>query len=372
MSESRESRHGHVGPRHRKIWFLGIISLYCAAFSAAFGITSLIYRFTGSPTELLRHLFSGIVAMLIIMTVANIILHLRGGPRQDDFQDAHNHISTALAQVAMGNFNVLIDPEIVGGHNKIAEAFNKMAQSLGTMESMRQDFISNVSHEIQSPLTSISGFAALLQKNGLSDDERQKYAMIIEAESKRLSSLSDNLLKLSTLDNDKTPLNNKEFRIDKQLEHIALTLEPQWSAKNITLEADLDKLVFYGDEELLSQVWMNLLHNAIKFTPEGGQINIALTLDVDSVSVKITDTGVGISPEDQMHIFERFYKADKARDRSLGGNGLGLSLVKKFVELHKGSISVESEVGKGTVFSVTLPKIITPVYTPFKCSLPSV
>ena len=341
-------------PNHNQVWIVVILFGYCIAFITAYWITALIYSFTGSPPEVLRHLISGIVAIAIMMFIARLIFHARGGSHQDGYNRNHLQITEALAQIAQGNFDVLLEPNPLSPHNDMAEAFNDMARNLGTLESMRQDFISNVSHEIQSPLTSIAGFAALLQKGDLPDDERQKYAAIIEAESKRLSSLSDNLLKLSTLDNDKTPLNKQEFRLDKQLEHIALTLEPQWSAKNLTLEADLDKLTAYGDEDLLSQAWMNLLHNAIKFTPEGGQISLSLTSDGKLVTVKISDNGVGIAPKDQMHIFERFYKADKARDRALGGNGLGLSLVKKIVELHGGKINIESEIGKGSAFIIQL------------------
>ena len=339
----------------RILWVFLLFLAYCMAFAAAYGITLFIYRFTGRPPEIFTHLFTGILAVSLIVVIAQLILHIRGNPRHENYRSNHNQITDALAQIAMGNFNVLLDTNDHGWHNDLAEAFNEMARNLGTLETMRQDFISNVSHEIQSPLTSISGFAALLKKTDLPDEQREKYAEIIEIESKRLSSLSDNLLKLSSLDNDKLPLNKQDFRLDKQLEHIALTLEPQWSAKNLTLEADLQKLIVYGDEDLLSQVWMNLLHNSIKFTPDGGQINITLTADNESASVKITDTGAGIAPEDQIHIFERFYKVDKARDRSLGGNGLGLSLVKKIVELHGGSVAVESKIHKGTAFQIFLP-----------------
>ena len=342
---------------HKRIF--GIFSLllaYCAAFAAGYGITAFIYRFTGQPPEILRHLFSGIVAVMIIMLGWRVLLQIGGrGSHRKDVKDTHDILTDTLAQIAQGKFDVLLDPGNVGMFNELAESINDMAQSLGTLETMRQDFISNVSHEIQSPLTSIGGFATLLKKNDLSDAERQRYAEIIEAESKRLSSLSDNLLKLSSLDNNKVSLAIKEFRLDKQLEHIALTLEPQWSAKNITLEADLPKLVVSGDADLLSQLWMNLLHNAVKFTPEGGQISVVLTSGEKGATVIISDTGVGISPDDQIHIFERFYKADKARDRSLGGNGLGLSLAKKIVELHGGEIVVKSEIGKGTVFEIVLP-----------------
>ncbi|MCL2158604.1 MAG: HAMP domain-containing histidine kinase [Oscillospiraceae bacterium] len=353
--DKNDPNHNKFWSNHNQFWIVVIFAGYLAAFVAAYLISALIYGFTGSPPELMRHLISGIIAMAIMMFVARLIFYLRGGSRRDEYNKNHMQITEALAQIAQGNFDVLLEPNPQSPHNDMTRAFNEMAQSLGTLESMRQDFISNVSHEIQSPLTSIGGFAALLQKDELPDDERRRYATVIEAESKRLSSLSDNLLKLSSLDIDKMPLSKTKFRLDKQLERIALTLEPQWSAKKLLLEADMQKLTVCGDEDLLSQVWMNLLHNAIKFTPEGGQINIALAADNKSACVKVSDTGVGIAPDDQMHIFERFYKADKSRDRALGGNGLGLSLVKKIVELHGGRIAVESEIGKGTAFAVSLP-----------------
>ena len=344
--------------RKRHSGIFGIIALftaYCAAFAASYGITGLIYRFTGQPHDILKHLFTGLLAVILILLGWRIILTFGGGTHhQKDILNIHDTLTGTLRQIAQGNFDVLLDPKKVGFFNDLAEAINDMAQNLGTLETMRQDFITNVSHEIQSPLTSIGGFAALLQKDSLPDDERRRYAAIIEAESKRLSSLSENLLKLSSLDNNKTPLIKNEFRLDKQLERIALTLEPQWSAKALTVEADLQKLTMYGDEDLLSQMWLNLLHNAIKFTPEGGQVDIALSTDGESTIVRISDTGIGIAAEDQVHIFERFYKVDKARDRSIGGNGLGLSLVKKIIELHDGGITVESETGKGTVFQIVL------------------
>jgi signal transduction histidine kinase len=230
-----------------------------------------------------------------------------------------------------------------------------MARELGSMEKLRQDFISDVSHELQSPLTSIAGFAALLQKDGVSGEDVSHYAAIIETESRRLSKLSDNLLRLSTLEAGVTPLETREFRLDKQLENILLMLEPQWAGKNLSPEASLAKLSVSGNEALLSQVWINLLHNAIKFTPEGGTIHVQLTMDNGQWTVTVADSGIGIPEEAQIHIFERFYKADKSRDRALGGNGLGLSLVKKIVELHGGRVAVVSAKGKGAAFTVTIP-----------------
>lgn len=262
----------------------------------------------------------------------------------------------AMNKIASGDFNVLVKTNELDPFNEVADNFNKMAKELGSLEKLRQDFISDVSHEIQSPLTSISGFAALLKKGNLSESQISHYANIIETESRRLSKLSENLLRLSNLEAEDNNLNLKKYQINKQIESILLMLEPQWSVKNINLDVSLEETIICGDEDLLSQVFINLLNNAIKFTPENGNIGVNLSSDENSIVCKISDTGIGISPQDQLRIFERFYKADKSRDRSLGGNGLGLSIVKKIIDLHGGKISLTSEIGKGTKFTVTLPK----------------
>jgi signal transduction histidine kinase len=295
-------------------------------------------------------MLSAVTGTLILFVVFGSAMSLLRRSQLKNMNDMHRALTETLNEIANGNFNVLVETDPHAPHNDIAEAMNEMARKLGTLETMRQDFISNVSHEIQSPLTSIGGFAKLL-KESAADGQSRHYADVIIAESERLSSLSDNLLKLSTLDNNKIPLNRTDFRLDKQLETVALTLEPQWSAKHIELSCALSKSSVNADAELLSQVWINLLVNAIKFTPEGG----AIQLTIDNGQVTIRDTGAGISDEDKIHIFERFYKADKARDRGLGGNGLGLAIVKKIVELHGGRISVTSTLGKGTAFEISLP-----------------
>jgi Signal transduction histidine kinase len=262
----------------------------------------------------------------------------------------------AMNKMASGDFNVLVKTNELDPFNEVADKVNRMAKELGSLEKLRQDFISDVSHEIQSPLTSISGFASLLKKGNLSEDKVLHFANIIEAESKRLSKLSENLLRLSNLESEENKLSLKKYQMNKQIESILLMLEPQWSSKNITLDVSLEETIICGDEDLLSQVFINLLNNAIKFTPENGNIGVRLSSDEKGIECKISDTGIGISPQDQLRIFERFYKVDKSRDRSLGGNGLGLSIVKKIIELHEGGISLESEIGKGTEFTILLPK----------------
>ncbi|MTI56671.1 MAG: sensor histidine kinase [Geosporobacter ferrireducens] len=327
-------------------------------FAVGYSITSMIYHWTGTPPEFWAHVISGLVGMILIVCVASIsrLIASRYSKGIRQHHVLQSQILNAMTRIAQGDFDVFIDAHDDYLHNDMVDGINKIAKELGSMEQLRQDFISNVSHEIQSPLTSISGFAALLKNTALTDEQKNHYLGIIEAESKRLSALSDNLLKLSALETGGEPLSSMEFRLDKQLEEVVLMLEPQWNVKGIELEVDLERVTAQGDEGMLSQVWVNLLHNAIKFTPEGGVIRVILKSDQVNICCRITDTGIGIAPEDQIHIFERFYKVDKSRDRAHGGNGLGLSLAKKIVELHEGQITTQSEIGKGTTFTITLPK----------------
>ena len=324
--------------------FIGVFLLATLSVAAGYGVLS-FFELPG----LWQTVFSLWIGILIL-AMFGFLMHIIGKGSHDKCDRLqHDTLLDALAKIAQGDFSVFVRTDNLI-HTELVDAVNTMAKNLGNLETMRQDFISNVSHEIQSPLTSIGGFASLLKKDDLSVDERRRYSGIIEAESKRLSSLSDNLLKLSSLDSN-TIIKNS-FRLDKQLSNIMLTLEPQWSAKNLIIEADLQKCTIEGDEDLLSQVWVNLLVNAIKFTPDYGTVCVSIIEN----TIKIADTGIGISKDDLPHIFERFYKVDKSRDRSLGGNGLGLSLAKKIVELHVGTITAQSEPEKGTEFTILLPK----------------
>ena len=230
-----------------------------------------------------------------------------------------------------------------------------MAVELNQMEQMRQEFISNVSHEIQSPLASISGFAKVLKRSELTPEERERYLTIIETESLRLAHLSDNLLKLTSIESDHYPFEAKTYRLDQQIRKIILSCEPQWVAKSLELDVSLDEVEVFADEELMNQVWINLINNSIKFTPSGGSVTIQLRQYGEKAEVTVADTGLGICEEDQEYIFERFYKADKSRNRTPGGSGLGLSIAKKIIEMHKGTIDVQSKIDKGTTFSIALP-----------------
>lgn len=268
------------------------------------------------------------------------------------------HIINTIESIAKGDYKAQVPHHLRFEDDEfkvLVSSINNMATQLNELETMRQEFISNVSHEIQSPLTSIRGFARALQDPSLSAATRLHYQQIIENESMRLSKLSENLLKLTSLESDHHPFHPQPYRLDLQLKHIILAAEPQWHAKKLEIEAELPEQYIEADQDMLSQVWINLLHNSIKFTSEGGTIYFDLQLVNDLVQVQITDNGVGMDVETQQRIFERFYKADKSRNREAGGNGLGLSIVKRIIDMHQGNIEVASVIGEGTTFTVTLP-----------------
>lgn len=263
-----------------------------------------------------------------------------------------------IQKIAKGDFSVKIrnEEKYDGEIGVLVKSINDMTDELNAMEKMRQEFVSNVSHEIQSPLTSIKGFARALQDDNLSEEKRKHYLTIIETETTRLSKLSQNLLKLTLLESEEYTPEKVNYRLDQQLKQIVLNSEPLWDEKEIELDLDLEKVHITADQESMSQVWINLIHNSIKFTPSGGTITIQLKEYGTLVEVRIRDSGIGISEEQKQHIFERFYKADSSRNRAYGGSGLGLAIVKKVLDLHQGEIKVESEEEKGTEFIVCIPK----------------
>ncbi len=264
-------------------------------------------------------------------------------------------LNKATQEVAKGNFDIQVVNKSSDEVGQLTKSFNKMIQELKRIEYLRKDFINSVSHEFKTPLASIQGFAKLLQKGNLSEEERQEYADIIVEETARLSRLSSNILRLSSLDNQEIIDKRTLFSLDEQIRKTILLLEPEWSKKNISFDLDLDELQYQGDEELLQQVWINLLNNAVKFSHENGTINLRLSKTASAVKVEISDSGIGMSEETVLRIFERFYQGDSAHSRD--GNGLGLSLVKRILDLCNGNINVKSTLNEGSTFTVELPLI---------------
>lgn len=265
-------------------------------------------------------------------------------------------LNEATKSMAKGNFDVELPTNRKDEIGVLSVSFNQMAKELGKLDRMRRDFVSNVSHEIGTPLTSIIGFTKALKQKQLNEESRLRYLTIIEEESERLSRLSQNLLRLSRLQHDKQPLKVSTFRLDEQLRSVIIALEPHWAAKEIEIDLNLEPLTVQADEDLLSQVWINLLSNSIKFTPVNGKIQIdAITKDSQK-TVSISDNGIGIPEEEQMDIFKPFHKVDRARNSSVKGNGLGLSIVKQIIDMHQGRIQVSGKLGTGATFEVTLPQ----------------
>ncbi|PEX82145.1 two-component sensor histidine kinase [Bacillus cereus] len=293
---------------------------------------------------------AGFVFIVLIWTLIGIVMR----PKREAMIWT---IIEPIQKIAKGDFSVKIrnEEKYDGEIGVLVKSINDMTDELNAMEKMRQEFVSNVSHEIQSPLTSIKGFARALQDNNLSEGKRKHYLTIIETETTRLSKLSQNLLKLTLLESEEYTPERMTYRLDQQLKQIVLNSEPLWAEKEIELDLDLEKVQITADQESMSQVWINLIHNSIKFTPSGGTITIQLKKHETVVEVRIHDSGIGISEEQKQHIFERFYKADSSRNRAYGGSGLGLAIVKKVLDLHQGEIKVESEEGNGTGFIVRIP-----------------
>ena len=337
---------------------ISTIAIVAVAVTLAFFLTASFYAHAGwTPPAVVVQIVNTALGMGLIITtvlISGLWFHRQ---RRGPFAE----IIDALQRIAKGDFSTRLDDthQSRGAVGELVQTVNDMALRLDQMEKMRQEFISDVSHEIQSPLTSIRGFAAALKQNDLGDEERRHYLDIIEAESTRLSKLSANLLKLASLESDQTKFEPKLYRLDTQIRNLILASETQWTGKQLEMEVVLEEASITADEDLLSQVWINLIHNSIKYTPKGGSVRVTLHSRGDRIEVSIADNGIGIPSEDQPRIFERFYKADKSRRPSEGGSGLGLAIAKKAVELHRGTIAVRSRLGAGAVFTVELPVRLT-------------
>ncbi len=265
----------------------------------------------------------------------------------------------AAERIAKGDFNVHIQETFDENSDfgRLQHAFNHMAAELGGIEMFSKDFINNFSHEFKTPIASLRGFAHQLQAGGLSPEEEREYIRIIATESDRLSGMATNILLLSKLENQAIVTDRTEFYLDEQIRTCVLLLEKQWADRDIELNIDLDEVKYCFNEDMLSHVWLNLLSNAFKFTPQGGTVSCSLHATSDTVTVTVSDTGEGMSEAVRSHIFEKFYQGDTSHTGA--GNGIGLTIVARILELCGGRIDVESTQGKGSSFTVSLPVTIS-------------
>ena len=262
------------------------------------------------------------------------------------------NLMDGLRAVAGGDYSVRLKTDKHQLLDDLCEDFNRMTEELQSVRTLREDFVNSYSHEFKTPLISIRGFAKLLQNPDLSAEQRATYAGTIARESERLAAMSTHILELTQYENTEIVSGKTLYSLDEQLRRCIHQQERSWLQKGLTVEGDLDRVDYYGNEELVEHIWSNLIANAIRFTPAGGQITVVLRREPGAVSVAVSDTGIGMDAETQRHIFDKFYRGEQGSDSR--GNGLGLSIVRRAVELCGGTVEVFSRPGEGATFTVTL------------------
>lgn len=259
-----------------------------------------------------------------------------------------------IYEIAGGNYEARVNIKHPEDFKELADSINRMAEEIGSVEMLRSDFVSNFSHEFKTPIVSIRGFARLLKYEELTIEEQEEYLDIIVAESERLSELSTKVLELTKLEKQAILSELKIYNVSEQIRLVVALLEQKWFHRNIEFAIEEKEVEVYGNEELLQQVWINLIDNAIKFSPDYGLIEISIKEEVEYVMVRIRDQGSGMDENTTKHIFDKFYQGDTSHTEQ--GNGLGLAIAARVVSLHKGSLYVEETGENGSCFAVCLLK----------------
>ena len=348
----RRNKGKKENPPARLLWtmFLLVLGLVVVYATLALGIYSLVQqlvRLDESDYTLLWPIL--ILSVSAIVGTLLAIFIFRG------YLAPLSRLMTATQAVAAGDYSVRV--ELRGARGEVAEyirSFNKMAEDLGSVELLQSDFVNTFSHEFKTPLISIRGFAKLLQSSDLTEQQRRTYTDTIVRQSERLAAMSTHILELTQYESTEIVSGKTVYSLDEQLRQCIHQQERSWLQKGLTVEGDLDPADYYGNEELVEHIWSNLISNAIRFTPAGGQITVVLRKGEDEITVSVSDTGIGMDEETQRHNFDKFYRAEPYPDSR--GNGLGLSIVQRAVELCGGRIEVFSRPGKGSTFTVTLSR----------------
>lgn len=342
------------GKRHR----IGLTLLFSLVMFLFFLLTAVIVaamsyllyasgwfgRFAGH-----RLLIPVLIALFACIVIGTVISLLFG---RIPLRPVRQAVS-AMNELAGGDFSVRLRLEHPREFRELAGGFNRMAEELGGIEILRSDFVNNFSHEFKTPIVSIKGFAELLRRGDLTEEERKEYLDIVIEESTRLSALATNVLNLSKVESQSILADTQRFNLGEQIRRCVLMLEPKWDARRIDLSAQIDDALVDGAEELLAQVWINLFDNAIKFTPEGGSVAVWLITSGAEAVFTLKDSGCGMGEETMRRMYDRFYQGDTSH--AAPGNGLGLTLARRILALHGGSIECESVLGEGTAFTVRLP-----------------
>lgn len=347
--------------------FKGIYSYLLFFFLVAFLVTCTMMLFISVLTDSLnitlnheniglaaRLTFGNVVLLSFLFTVIDAIR------RKFTTEKMTKHIAEAAKKLVQGDFSVRIEPISALSADEsfieIIDCFNTMAEELAGVETLRTDFIENVSHEMKTPLSVMQNYGMLLQIPDLEESKRMEYAKGVAEGSRRMADMMTNILKLNKLEKQQIYPKTEEYDLGEQLCECLLQFENTWEEKQIEIETEIaEGIKVSTDGELLSLVWNNLFSNAFKFTPEGGKVSLVLEATEHHAIVKVKDTGCGMSPEVGAHIFEKFYQGDTSH--AVQGNGLGLALVKRVVDILHGEISVESDIGKGSTFAVKFRRV---------------
>lgn len=305
-----------------------------------------VFHVTDNYTAVGYETLGTLVIFIFIIVPMNTILYRR---RLQEITT----LSEGISNVADGKYDTRINSKKGDQMAPVYEDFNKMCAELSSVQILRNDFINSYSHEFKTPIASINGFASLLLEKELPDKQRREYLQIIVEESARLSNLANNTILLSKLTSQQIVTDTQRYDISEQIRQCVIILAKSWLDKKIEFSGEFPPTMFVGNKELMQHLWLNLIGNAIKFTPTGGEIMVKVALYDGNIHVQISDTGEGMSEETLSHLFDPYYQGDISHSEQ--GLGLGLSIAKRIVELCGGSITVQSELGTGSIFTVTLP-----------------
>lgn len=350
MKKKKQKTKEQLSPMRRKISAMLTLQTFFVVLIVMVIATAIAFMYRVAITDMhMIGVLSMLVPIVVLVTLVNF-LFTRFIYRYLD------KISDAMQKVADGDYTVRLDAEKDQPFRELYRNFNTMAEELGGVEMLKNDFINGYAHELRTPITSINGFAEMLLNDDgtLSREEKRSYLEIIASESRRLADLAGNSLLMSRLDTQKIIPDKKPFSLDEQLRRCSILLSGQWTEKELDMTMDLDEAVYVGDYDLMQHLWINLLTNAVKYTPKGGSITVTLKNEEKFIAVSVADTGKGIPPEDRERIFDKYYQTDKSHSKR--GLGLGLAICKRIVQLCNGSLTVESDVGVGSTFTVKLPK----------------
>lgn len=264
-----------------------------------------------------------------------------------------NALIAGMNRLASGEFDARLDTEVHPIGRDVSESFNLLAEELENTEVLRSDFINNFSHEFKTPIVSIRGFARLMLRGNLPEQRQREYLEIIADEADRLAELATNILNLTKVENQSILTDTHRFNLSEQIRDAILLLEKKWTKKGLVINADFDEYEIEANEELLKEVWINLLDNSVKFSKPGGEVDVSIARDGGALTVSVTNHGPEISEEERRRMFDRFWQGDVSH--AAEGTGIGLSIVKRIVQLHKGDIAVDST-AEATTFAVALPQ----------------